>query len=77
MRDIREMEPMNAQERFMYEMIVRQNVIIEQLSSIIEHIGKKDGVATQTGKVQSISDLTEPAVEEKPKRATRKKTVKE
>ena len=90
MRDIKEMQPMNATERFLYEMIVRQNIIIEQLSSIVEHIGKKDDVAVQSNKVQSISDVIAPVVdkevekelaelekEDKPKRAPRKRTSKE
>ena len=53
MRKLKDMQPMNSNERFMYEMIVRQNIIIEQLSSIVEHISKKDGVAVETAKVQT------------------------
>ena len=75
MRNINEMQPMNATERFLYEMIVRQNIMIEQLSSIVEHIGKKDGIAVQENKVMSVD--VEMPVEDKPKRTPRKRTSKE
>lgn len=57
-------EPLSANERFLHAIIVRQDVIIEQLSSIVEHIASKEGVATTNGKVE-----TAPA-----KRTARKKT---
>lgn len=87
MRKLNDMQPMNSNERFMYEMIVRQNIIIEQLSSIVAHISKKDGVAVEENKVQTepvdvevlegvdkeLAQVKE-AVEAKPKaRRTRKK----
>ena len=74
MRKLSDLQPMNSNERFLYELIIRQNIIIEQLSSIIEHIGKKDGVA-----VQSTEDITiDVAVEEKaPVKRARKRKVEE
>lgn len=41
--------PVNVQESYLYAIIQRQDVIIEQLSSIVEHMAKKDGVATTSG----------------------------
>lgn len=70
-------EPLNAQERLLYAIVVRQNILIEQLSSIVEHIAKKDEVAVTSGKVVSAEETTDEAVEEKPKRAPRKRTTKE
>ena len=47
MRKLSDLQPMNSNERFLYEIVVRQNIIIEQLSSIVNHIGKKDNVAVE------------------------------
>lgn len=58
MRKPNDLQPMNSNERFLYEIIVRQNIIIEQLSSIVEHIGKKDGVAVEKGKVVTEPEQT-------------------
>jgi GTP cyclohydrolase III len=57
-------EPLNANERFLHSIVVRQNIIIEQLASIIEHITKERPVESK------------PVVnaEAKPKRTTRKRT---
>ena len=89
MRKLKDLQPMNSNERFLYELIVRQNIIIEQLNSIVEHISKKDSVAVQTTVVQPEPDpideevlegidkefaQVKEAVEAKPKaRRTRKK----
>ena len=40
-------EPLNANERFLHSIVVRQNIIIEQLTSIIEHISKKNDVVVE------------------------------
>lgn len=61
-------EPLSANERFLYAMIQRQDVIIEQLSSIIEYIASKESVATQNNKTED-----KPA----PKRTARKTASKE
>lgn len=57
-------EPLSSNERFLHAIIVRQDVIIEQLSSIVEHIASKEGIATTNGKVETAQ----------PKRTARKKT---
>lgn len=61
-------EPLSANERFLYAMIQRQDVIIEQLSSIIEFIASKEKVAVQSNKTED-----KPA----PKRTARKASGKE
>lgn len=83
MRKLSDLQPMNSNERFLYELIVRQNILIEQLNSIVEHISKKDGVAVETtksvdeevlGGVDKELAQVKEAVEAKPKaRRTRKK----
>ena len=57
-------EPLNANERFLHAIVVRQNIIIEQLTSIIEHITKEQPVETKP-----VANA-----EVKPKRTTRKRT---
>lgn len=50
MKNINEItKPVNIQESYLYAIIQRQEVMIEQLSSIIEHIAKKDDVAVTSG----------------------------
>ena len=85
MRKLSDLQPMNSNERFMYEMIIRQNIMIEQLSSIVDHIGKKDGVAVQATEDTTIDvevlkgvdkefEQVKEVVEAKPKaRRTREK----
>ena len=78
-------QPMNAMERFLYAMIIRQDVVIEQLSSIVEHLAKKDEVAVTSNKVETTKVQVEPEpvkeeikeeVKEEPVKVTRKRTVK-
>jgi uncharacterized protein (DUF1697 family) len=73
-------EPLNANERLLYAIVMRQDILIEQLSSIVEHISKKDNVAVEDSKV--VESVVEPVKkevakeEEKPKPTTRKRTAK-
>lgn len=63
-KKIQELEiPLNANERFLYACAVRLDALCEMVSSIVEHIAERDGVAV------------EQAVEEKPKRAPRRKAA--
>lgn len=73
-------EPLNANERLMHHMIVRQNIMIEQLSSIVEHLASKDKVAMTSNKSVEKEAKPEPAKKEvkedapaPKKRAPRKK----
>lgn len=69
MKNLPEVEtPINPNERFLHAIIIRQDVLIEQLSSIIEHIASKEQVATQNNKTED-----KPA----PKRTARKTANKE
>lgn len=63
--------PLNSMERFLYAIAVRQDIIIEQNNSIIEHLAKRDNVAT----TNNVSDETpiKAVVEEAPKPAPRKR----
>lgn len=38
--------PLNSEERFLYAIAHRLNIIIEQNNSIIDHIAKQDRIAT-------------------------------
>lgn len=46
--------PLNAQEKYLYGINVRLEVLIEQLSSICELLGKQSGVTVETGKVEEV-----------------------
>lgn len=61
-------EPLNANERFLHGIALRLDILIEQMSSLVEHIAERDGVATTQGEVtQQVAEVKEP------KKATRKK----
>jgi hypothetical protein len=66
-------EPLNTNERLLHAIIMRQDVVIEQLNSIIDHISKKDNVAVEDSKV--VEAVVEP-VKEIPKPTARKRTAK-
>lgn len=38
-------EPLNAQERLLYAIAHRQDILIEQMNSVIEHLSTRDKVA--------------------------------
>ena len=66
-------QPLNSMERFLYAIAVRQNIIIEQNNSIIEHLAKRDNVAT-TNNVSDESPIEATiAAVEAPKPAPRKR----
>lgn len=60
-------EPLNAQERLLYGVNVRLNILIEQMSSLLNHIAEKENVAVEK------STVTEEVVKPVAKRQTRKK----
>lgn len=68
-------QPLSANERFLYAVAVRLDVLIEQVSSIVEHIAKQDEVAVTESKVE-IADEVKPEIKEEVKPATRKRTKK-
>lgn len=65
-------QPLNANERFLYAIAVRLEVLIDQVSALSEHIAKRDNVAVQNNATSEVSKTSD---EPKPKRATRKKKV--
>lgn len=66
--------PLNATERLLYAIVIRQNVQIEQMNSLFEHIAKKDKVAVTTTKsVEKTAEKTEEAPVPKKRTTTRKK----
>lgn len=64
-------QPLNANERFLYGIAVRLEVLIDQVSALTEHIAKRDNVATESA--VTSNKVEEPVA--KPKRTTRKKKV--
>ena len=45
-------QPLNSNERFLHAVAVRLDVLIEQVTSIVEHIAKQDEVAVTESKVE-------------------------
>lgn len=58
-------EPLNAEERYLYGINVRLSILIEQMSSLLEHIAKKDDVAIQetVEKLETVIDKTDDIIE--------------
>lgn len=72
MKKAPEMEqPLNANERFLYQVAIRLDVIIEQNNSIIEHLAKNDKVAVTNQKVET--KIEKPAEKPAPRKRTEKK----
>lgn len=61
-------QPLNAQEEYLYATVVRLDALCNMMSSLIEHIAKKDEVATTT----NVEEVKKPAPR---KRAPAKKKV--
>lgn len=70
-------EPMNAEERYLYGINVRLSILIEQMSSFLEHISKKDDVAVQEAVqvLETVIDKTDDVIEVV-KKTRNKKTSK-
>jgi hypothetical protein len=56
-------EPVNVQERYLYAMVLRLDALCNMVSSLVEHIASKEGIAVETN-----------TVIEKPKPSRKKKT---
>jgi hypothetical protein len=65
--------PLSANERFLYAVAVRLDVLIEQVSSIIEHISKEDEVAVTESNIEAVKEI-EPEIKEEVKLAPVKRT---
>lgn len=71
-------QPLNAQERFLHAIAVRQNILIEQMNSVVEYIAKEKNVATTNHKAVESVSVAKPVEKPAPKRATtttRKRTA--
>jgi hypothetical protein len=55
--------PVNVEERYLYAMVTRLDALCHMVSSLVEHIASKEGIAVQENKVV-----------EKPLSSKRKKT---
>jgi hypothetical protein len=56
-------EPVNVQERYLYAMVLRLDALCNMVSSLVEHIASKEGIAVENN-----------TVIEKPKPSRKKKT---
>jgi hypothetical protein len=56
-------EPVNVQERYLYAMVLRLDALCNMVSSLMEHIASKEGIAVENN-----------TVIEKPKPSRKKKT---
>ena len=68
--DCRIPEPVNAQERYLYAMVVRLDALCHMTSSLLEYIAKKEGIAVQEN---TVVEQVEVKKEEAPKRPARKR----
>lgn len=66
-------QPLNSNERFLYAIAHRLDIIIEQNNSIIDHISKQDKVAVTNHKSEEKQPEPKQAKPEPKKRAPRKK----
>lgn len=58
--------PLNAQEKYLHGINLRLEVLIDQVSSLVEHISKKDNVAVESGKVEvKVEPDVQPQVEQR------------
>jgi hypothetical protein len=55
--------PVSIEDKYMYAMVVRLDALCHMVSSLVEHIASKEGIAVEENKVQEAS----------PKRARTKK----
>ena len=81
MRDVFKLdEPLNMEERYLYGINARLSILIEQMSSLLEHIATKDNVAVQdtVEKLETVIDVTNDIIEKKEvvKRTRNKNTSK-
>jgi hypothetical protein len=67
--------PVNANERYLYAMVIRLDALCNMMSSLIEHIAEKEQVAT-TNEKQVEQPIEQPVQKETAKRTQRKKAVK-
>ena len=67
-------EPLNAEERYLYGINVRLSILIEQMSSFLDHIAKKDEVAVQetVQMLETVIDKTDDVIEVVKKTRTKK-----
>lgn len=68
-------EPLNSTERYLHAIAVRQDILIEQVNSIIEHLAKKDNVATTNHNVVDAPAEEKPAPKRRAARTTAPKAV--
>lgn len=70
-------QPMNANERYLYGLNVRLNILIEQVSAITRYIAEKDGVAVTKTEVQEEEvKPVEPVAKTTTRRTSTKKVTK-
>ena len=70
-------EPLNAEERYMYAMVIRLDALCHMVSSLVDHIAKKEEVAVEENIVEEKIEIEEiPIMAEQPKRKrTRRKKM--
>lgn len=47
MNEVKLPHPLNVKEHYLHAIVTRLDAVIEQNNSIIEHLGKQDGVAVE------------------------------
>lgn len=65
--------PLNANERYLYAIATRLDVLIDQVSAISEHLAKESGVTLEN---VTVEEKVKEEVVEKPTPVKRKRTPK-
>jgi len=70
-------QPINTREEIAYQTLLRMDALCDMMSSLINHIAKKEGIAVESKKIEVQKvEGTKPAPQKK-KKSTKKKVVKD
>ncbi len=78
MKKVEQLEqPLNANERFLYAVAMRLEILIDQVSAISEHLATRDNVAVTSNVAteKRVEEKVQPVAEVKPKVTRSRKKV--
>lgn len=77
MKKVTEIEaPVSRSEEVQYQMLIRLDALVHMMSSLIDHIAKKEGIATETNTVSEKKTTAKRKTTSTKKKATPKKPTK-
>lgn len=56
--------PLNINERYAYEQLVRLDALCSMVESIVKHIAEKEGIATESNGVEEVESEVNEVIEE-------------